>query len=126
MPWQPRFAGWPVAPAPGRGRRPCRARPFGCSTGISIRPRCSVCCEGSHGPASRRRWRLPGISGSASATGSGRAELEPRAIAAATDRGVMVVNAPQSNVLSAAEHTMALLLAQAVGIEGLGPATVQS
>lgn len=31
----------------------------------------------------------------------------------ATARGVMVVNAPQSNVLSAAEHTMALLLAQA-------------
>ena len=34
-------------------------------------------------------------------------------VAAATKRGVMVVNAPQSNVLSAAEHTMALLLAQA-------------
>lgn len=34
-------------------------------------------------------------------------------VAAATARGVMVVNAPQSNVLSAAEHTMALLLAQA-------------
>jgi D-3-phosphoglycerate dehydrogenase len=32
---------------------------------------------------------------------------------AATARGVMVVNAPQSNVLSAAEHTMALLLSQA-------------
>ena len=32
---------------------------------------------------------------------------------AATRRGVMVVNAPQSNVVSAAEHTMALLLAQA-------------
>src|SRR5690349_3894048 len=32
---------------------------------------------------------------------------------AATRRGVMVVNAPQSNVLSAAEHTIALLLAQA-------------
>ncbi|MET1003374.1 MAG: phosphoglycerate dehydrogenase [Acidimicrobiia bacterium] len=31
----------------------------------------------------------------------------------ATRRGVMVVNAPQSNILSAAEHTMALLLAQA-------------
>ncbi|MBA2283618.1 MAG: phosphoglycerate dehydrogenase [Acidimicrobiia bacterium] len=31
----------------------------------------------------------------------------------ATERGVMVVNAPQSNILSAAEHTMALLLAQA-------------
>src|SRR5438067_11699016 len=34
-------------------------------------------------------------------------------VAAATARGVMVVNAPQSNILSAAEHTMALLLAQA-------------
>ncbi len=34
-------------------------------------------------------------------------------VAAATDRGVMVVNAPQSNIVSAAEHTMALLLAQA-------------
>ena len=29
----------------------------------------------------------------------------------ATTQGVMVVNAPQSNVLSAAEHTMALILA---------------
>src|SRR5256714_7006933 len=34
----------------------------------------------------------------------------------ATKRGVMVVNAPQSNTLSAAEHTMALLLAQARNI----------
>jgi D-3-phosphoglycerate dehydrogenase len=34
-------------------------------------------------------------------------------VEAATRRGVMVVNAPQSNVVSAAEHTMALLLAQA-------------
>ncbi|MFN2525367.1 MAG: phosphoglycerate dehydrogenase [Actinomycetota bacterium] len=32
---------------------------------------------------------------------------------AATRHGVLVVNAPQSNVLSAAEHTLALLLAQA-------------
>ena len=32
---------------------------------------------------------------------------------AATRAGVLVVNAPQSNVLSAAEHTMALMLAQA-------------
>src|SRR5262249_40828808 len=37
-------------------------------------------------------------------------------VAAATRRGVMVVNAPQSNVLSAAEHTLALLLAQARNI----------
>jgi D-3-phosphoglycerate dehydrogenase / 2-oxoglutarate reductase len=37
-------------------------------------------------------------------------------VEAATRRGVMVVNAPQSNVLSAAEHTMALLLALARNI----------
>ena len=37
-------------------------------------------------------------------------------VAAATKRGVMVVNAPQSNSLSAAEHTMALLLSQARNI----------
>jgi D-3-phosphoglycerate dehydrogenase / 2-oxoglutarate reductase len=34
-------------------------------------------------------------------------------VGAATRRGVMVVNAPQSNILSAAEHTMALVLALA-------------
>ena len=34
-------------------------------------------------------------------------------VARATQLGVMVVNAPQSNILSAAEQTMALLLAQA-------------
>jgi len=34
-------------------------------------------------------------------------------VEAATERGVMVVNAPQSNIVSAAEHTMALLLSQA-------------
>ena len=37
-------------------------------------------------------------------------------VAAATRRGVMVVNAPQSNILSAAEHTVALLLSQARNI----------
>ncbi|MEA3215515.1 MAG: D-3-phosphoglycerate dehydrogenase / 2-oxoglutarate reductase, partial [Acidimicrobiia bacterium] len=35
---------------------------------------------------------------------------------AATARGVMVVNAPESNILSAAEHTVAMLLAQARNI----------
>lgn len=34
-------------------------------------------------------------------------------VAEATARGVLVVNAPESNVLSAAEHTMALILAMA-------------
>ena len=37
-------------------------------------------------------------------------------VPAATRRGVMVVNAPQSNIISAAEHTIALLLAQARNI----------
>jgi D-3-phosphoglycerate dehydrogenase len=37
-------------------------------------------------------------------------------VEAATRRGVMVVNAPQSNILSAAEHALALLLAQARNI----------
>ena len=37
-------------------------------------------------------------------------------IPAATRHGVIVVNAPQSNILSAAEHTVALLLAQARNI----------
>ncbi len=37
-------------------------------------------------------------------------------VEAATRRGVMVVNAPQSNVISAAEHTLALLLSQARNI----------
>ena len=37
-------------------------------------------------------------------------------VAEATRRGIMVVNAPESNVVSAAEHTLALLLAQARNI----------
>jgi D-3-phosphoglycerate dehydrogenase len=37
-------------------------------------------------------------------------------VAHATERGVMVVNAPLSNVVSAAEHTIALMLAQARNI----------
>ena len=37
-------------------------------------------------------------------------------VEAATKAGILVVNAPQSNVLSAAEHTIALLLAQARNI----------
>ena len=37
-------------------------------------------------------------------------------VEAATRLGIMVVNAPQSNIVSAAEHTMALLLAQARNI----------
>ena len=44
---------------------------------------------------------------------------------AATRQGVMVVNAPQSNVLSAAEHTLALLLAQARNIAPAHAALVE-
>ena len=46
-------------------------------------------------------------------------------VAAATDRGVMVVNAPQSNIISAAEHTMALLLAQARNVPQAHAALVE-
>jgi D-3-phosphoglycerate dehydrogenase len=37
-------------------------------------------------------------------------------VEAATRRGILVVNAPQSNIVSAAEHTIALMLAQARNI----------
>lgn len=46
-------------------------------------------------------------------------------VEAATRSGVMVVNAPQSNILSAAEHTMALLLAQARNIPQAHAALVE-
>ncbi|MPY94559.1 MAG: phosphoglycerate dehydrogenase [Acidimicrobiia bacterium] len=43
----------------------------------------------------------------------------------ATQRGVMVVNAPESNILSAAEHTVAMLLAQARNIPQAHAALVE-
>ncbi len=46
-------------------------------------------------------------------------------VEAATERGVMVVNAPQSNILTTAEHTMAMLLAQARNIPQAHAALVQ-
>jgi D-3-phosphoglycerate dehydrogenase len=46
-------------------------------------------------------------------------------VEAATQRGVMVVNAPQSNVLTTAEHTMAMLLSQARNIPQAHAALVQ-
>jgi D-3-phosphoglycerate dehydrogenase len=46
-------------------------------------------------------------------------------VAAATARGVMVVNAPQSNIISAAEQTMALLLAQARNVPQAHAALVE-
>jgi D-3-phosphoglycerate dehydrogenase len=44
---------------------------------------------------------------------------------AATDQGVMVVNAPESNILSAAEQAMALLLAQARNVPQAHTALVE-
>ncbi len=52
-------------------------------------------------------------SGSLVVVGRAGVGLDNVATGAATDHGVMVVNAPESNITSAAEHTMALLLAQA-------------
>jgi D-3-phosphoglycerate dehydrogenase / 2-oxoglutarate reductase len=46
-------------------------------------------------------------------------------VTTATDRGVMVVNAPTSNILTTAEHTMGMLLAQARNIPQAHAALVQ-
>ncbi|BAN01584.1 phosphoglycerate dehydrogenase [Ilumatobacter coccineus] len=46
-------------------------------------------------------------------------------VPSATARGVMVVNAPQSNIVSAAEHTMALLLASARNVPQAHAALVE-
>ena len=46
-------------------------------------------------------------------------------VAAATAAGVMVANAPESNTISAAEHTMALLLAQARNVPQAHAALVE-
>lgn len=53
-----------------------------------------------------RGWRLKVI-------GRAGIGLDNIDVQAATRRGVLVVNAPQSNILSAAEHTLALLLSLA-------------
>jgi len=46
-------------------------------------------------------------------------------VEAATKRGVMVANAPESNIVSAAEHTMAMLLAVARNVPQAHAALVQ-
>ena len=46
-------------------------------------------------------------------------------VESATKRGVMVVNAPQSNIVSAAEHTMALLMASARNVPQAHAALVE-
>ena len=56
---------------------------------------------------------LLGAAGELMVVGRAGIGLDNVDLEAATARGVMVVNAPESNVVSAAEHTMALLLAQA-------------
>jgi D-3-phosphoglycerate dehydrogenase len=56
--------------------------------------------------AIERGWRLKVV-------GRAGIGLDNIDVEAATRRGILVVNAPQSNILSAAEHTMALLLAMA-------------
>jgi D-3-phosphoglycerate dehydrogenase / 2-oxoglutarate reductase len=56
--------------------------------------------------AIERGWRLKVV-------GRAGIGLDNIDVEAATRRGILVVNAPQSNVLSAAEHTLALLLAMA-------------
>ena len=68
-------------------------------------------CSSARPPRSTpRRWRPPPGSRSSPGPGSGLDNVD---VPAATARGVMVVNAPTSNIVSAAEHAVALLLATA-------------
>jgi D-3-phosphoglycerate dehydrogenase len=55
-------------------------------------------------------------SGNLKAIGRAGVGVDNVDVAAATKRGIVVANAPQSNVVTAAEHTMALLLALARNI----------
>ena len=57
--------------------------------------------------------RRPGAADGSSSSGGPASASTTSTLPPPPRRGVMVVNAPQSNILSAAEHTMALLLAQA-------------
>jgi D-3-phosphoglycerate dehydrogenase len=56
---------------------------------------------------------LLGRAGRLRAVGRAGVGVDNVDVAAATKRGIVVANAPQSNVITAAEHTMALLLALA-------------
>ncbi len=127
-----------------RGRLPGRRaeRPCASSSPRSSPSRASSCCAGTSTSTSARSSRpgdlaaeiapVRGVDRPLADAGDrrgarGRANdsavvaragigLDNVDVEAATRRGVMVVNAPQSNVISAAEHTLALLLSQARNI----------
>ena len=96
-----------------RGRRPRRRRP----ARTSPRRSCSRSIAGADAliirSATQVDRRGPGRGADLVVVGRAGIGLDNVDVEAATRRGVMVVNAPQSNIVSAAEHTMALLLAQA-------------
>ena len=85
-----------------RRTRATRPRPASTSTtaSSSARPRSSPPTSSS----ARRNLKAIGRAG---------VGVDNVDVAAATKRGIVVANAPQSNVVTAAEHTMALLLALA-------------
>ena len=66
--------------------------------------------------ATRVDARLLNVAENLKVVGRAGIGLDNVDVDAATRLGILVVNAPQSNVISAAEHTMALLLAQARNI----------
>ena len=84
--------------------------------------------DGRAGGADRRLRRHPDPLGDAADRGGDRAGRRLRVIGragigvdnvdveAATKRGIIVANAPQSNIVAAAEHTIALMLALARNI----------
>jgi D-3-phosphoglycerate dehydrogenase len=66
--------------------------------------------------ATKLNAELIGKAGRLRAIGRAGVGVDNVDVAAATKRGIVVANAPQSNVVTAAEHTMALLLALARNI----------
>ena len=105
--------------SPTAGSTSCAPPATRSTSGSGCRPRsCSRPSPGAaraHHPLGHPGHRRGAGGGRPTCMVVGRAGigLDNVDVDAATRRGVMVVNAPQSNILSAAEHTMALLLAQA-------------
>ena len=99
-----------------RPRRACGPPASRSTSGSACRPRsCSTRVDGAPALVIRSATQVTAevLEAGTDLVVVGRAGigLDNVDVAAATRRGVMVVNAPQSNMLSAAEHTMALLLA---------------
>ena len=113
-----------------RTRPPPRGRSHRSMSGWASRPRsCSARSPTAHALIIRSATQVTaevlGAANELLVVGRAGIGLDNVDVEAATARGVMVVNAPQSNIISAAEHTMALLLSQARNVPQAHAALVQ-